>query len=54
MLLLDRIKKNKDKFCHSSPVLDIVYLEGRVYAALGSGEIYIYSRDTSKGLNNEF
>jgi len=42
-----RIKKNKEKFTHSSPVLSILYHQTRVYAALGSGEVYIYSRDSN-------
>lgn len=40
-----RIKKNKDKFCHPAPVLAILYLNNRVFAALATGQIFIYSRD---------
>ena len=48
-----RIKKNKEKFVHNSPVLHIEYHNSKVYAALGSGEVYIYSRDSSKNnINN--
>lgn len=43
-----RIKKNKDKFCHPAPVLAIVYLNNKVFASLGNGDIVIYSRDSSK------
>lgn len=42
-----RIKKNKDKFCHSAPVLAILYLNNKVFACLGNGDIVIYSRDSS-------
>ena len=42
-----RIKKNKDKFCHPAPVLAILYLNNRVFAALATGQIFIYSRDSS-------
>merc|ERR550519_216517 len=40
-----RIKKNKDKFCHPAPVLAILYLNNKVFAALATGQIFIYSRD---------
>ncbi|XP_059079950.1 uncharacterized protein LOC131878066 [Tigriopus californicus] len=39
-----RIKKNKEKFLHTAPVSGILYLDNRVYAALGNGNIVVYSR----------
>ena len=39
-----RIKKNKEKFFHPAPVLEILYLDNRVFAALGNGAVTIYSR----------
>ncbi|KAL0819297.1 hypothetical protein ABMA28_008534 [Loxostege sticticalis] len=40
-----RIKKNKVKMQHSSGVHSIVYVEGKVFVALGNGDLVVYSRD---------
>lgn len=42
-----RIKKNKEKFFHPAPVLSILYLDNRVYASLGNGNIMVYSRNSN-------
>ncbi|KAI8437746.1 hypothetical protein MSG28_011980 [Choristoneura fumiferana] len=40
-----RIKKNKVKLQHNSGVHSIVYMEGKVFVALGNGDLVVYCRD---------
>ncbi|RVE47027.1 hypothetical protein evm_008309 [Chilo suppressalis] len=40
-----RLKKNKLKMQHSAPVHAIVYVEGKVFVALGNGDVVVYCRD---------
>ncbi|CAK1593718.1 unnamed protein product [Parnassius mnemosyne] len=40
-----RIKKNKIKLQHNSGVHSIVYMEGKVFVALGNGDLVVYCRD---------
>ncbi|XP_063896814.1 rho guanine nucleotide exchange factor 17 isoform X5 [Helicoverpa armigera] len=40
-----RIKKNKVKLQHNSGVHSIVYVEGKVFVALGNGDLVVYCRD---------
>ncbi|XP_022113896.2 rho guanine nucleotide exchange factor 17 isoform X2 [Pieris rapae] len=40
-----RIKKNKVKLQHNSGVHSIVYVEGKVFVALGNGDLVAYCRD---------
>ncbi|GBP22089.1 Rho guanine nucleotide exchange factor 17 [Eumeta japonica] len=40
-----RIKKNKVKLQHNSGVHSIVFVEGKVFVALGNGDLVIYCRD---------
>lgn len=42
-----RIKKNKIKLQHGSAVLSIIYMDNKVYIALGNGDIIIYDRESS-------
>lgn len=44
-----RIKKNKIKIQHGSPVLSIVYLDNKVFVSLANGEIIMYNRDNNSG-----
>ncbi|XP_075227157.1 rho guanine nucleotide exchange factor 17 isoform X2 [Lycorma delicatula] len=46
-----RIKKNKVKIQHGSPVHSIIYLDNRVFVSLANGDITVYSRDLSGGWN---
>ncbi|XP_072933531.1 rho guanine nucleotide exchange factor 17 isoform X2 [Epargyreus clarus] len=41
-----RIKKNKVKLQHNSGVHSIVFVEGKVFVALGNGDLVVYSRDS--------
>ncbi|XP_048477910.1 rho guanine nucleotide exchange factor 17 isoform X3 [Plutella xylostella] len=40
-----RIKKNKVKMQHNSGVHSIVFVEGKVFVALGNGDLVVYCRD---------
>ncbi|XP_063832682.1 rho guanine nucleotide exchange factor 17-like [Ostrinia nubilalis] len=40
-----RVKKNKVKMQHNSGVHSIVYVEGKVFVALGNGDLVVYCRD---------
>ncbi|CAH2235682.1 jg18052 [Pararge aegeria aegeria] len=40
-----RIKKNKIKLQHNSGVHSIVFVEGKVFVALGNGDLVVYCRD---------
>ena len=40
-----RIRKNKEKFAHGSSVLDIIYNEDKVFAALANGNVIVYMRN---------
>ncbi|CAG4987568.1 unnamed protein product [Colias eurytheme] len=40
-----RIKKNKVKLQHNSGVYSIVFVEGKVFVALGNGDLVVYCRD---------
>ncbi|XP_012550335.2 rho guanine nucleotide exchange factor 17 isoform X1 [Bombyx mori] len=40
-----RIKKNKVKLQHNSGVHSIVFVEGKVFVALGNGDLVVYCRD---------
>ncbi|XP_053615375.1 rho guanine nucleotide exchange factor 17 isoform X2 [Plodia interpunctella] len=40
-----RVKKNKIKLQHNAAVHSIVYLEGKVFVALGNGDLVVYGRD---------
>ncbi|XP_050674368.1 rho guanine nucleotide exchange factor 17 [Leptidea sinapis] len=40
-----RIKKNKVKLQHNFGVHSIVYMEGKVFVALGNGDLVVYCRD---------
>ncbi|XP_013195748.2 rho guanine nucleotide exchange factor 17 isoform X2 [Amyelois transitella] len=44
-----RVKKNKIKLQHNSAVHTIVYLEGKVFVALGNGDLVVYGRDIEGG-----